>query len=202
MLWNRIHHKKGCVFFAAFFMISACQENNSNSDKQNGQALQSVQSIIKNAEQQPSINPPKETTQISEQTSSEQANSENINKSEPVADVFLTVNPKDPAQTSFSCDDQIYLTIKFANHQPKLHQINISWKDPNDQERESNSFPFFVTQKESVAWASLKLHRSAGAGMLQWINPAAGMEEFIGQWTVDVKVGSILNETHEFEILC
>ena len=194
-------NRKGCVFFAAFFMITACQENNSIADKQNGQNPKLLQTDIQNAEQKPKLN--KETAQeVTQNSGTEQAAPKNENKPESVADVFLSLNPKDPAQTTFSCDDQIYLTIKFANHQPKLHQININWKDPNDQERENNSFPFFVTQKESLAWASLKLHRSAGAGMLQWINPAAGMEEFIGQWTVDVKVGSIINQTLQFEILC
>ena len=185
---------KGCVFFAAFFIIAACQENDSNSDEQNKQTATPIQTVIQNTEQQSRLNSTEKASQDSTKLNSEVA--------EPVADVFLTLNPKEPAQTSFSCDDQIYLTIKFANHQPKLHQINISWKDPNDQERENNSFPFFVTQKESVAWASLKLHRSVGAGMLQWVNPAAGMEEFIGQWTVNVKVGSLVNETKEFEVLC
>ena len=201
MILNLMDNRKGCVFFAAFFMITACQENNSTADNQNGGNPKPRQTVIQKAEQKPSLN--KETAEeVTQSSDIEQAAPKNENKPEPVADVFLSLNPKDPAQTTFSCDDQIYLTIKFANHQPKLHQININWKDPNDQERENNSFPFFVTQKESVAWASLKLHRSAGAGMLQWINPAAGMEEFIGQWTVDVKVGSIINETRQFEILC
>ena len=187
---------KGCVFFAAFFIIAACQENENSSDNQNKQALKPLETSIENTQQKPSLNSSEKTTH-----DSAEANSKDT-KPKPVADIFLTLNPKEPAQTSFACDDQIYLTIKFANHQPKLHQINISWKDPNDQERENNSFPFFVTQKESVAWASLKLHRSVGAGMLQWVNPAAGMEEFIGQWTVNVKVGSLVNETKEFEVLC
>ena len=184
---------KGCVILAAFFMIAACQENNDNQAQENDQTLSPIQSI----EQQPR----KKKNTDSNQTSSE-AKSKSSIESKPVADVFLTLNPKQPAETVFSCDDQIYLTIKFANHQPKLHQINISWKDPHGEERENNSFPFFVTQNESLAWASLKLHRSVGAGMLQLINPAAGMEEFIGEWTVEVKVGSIIDEKQKFEILC
>lgn len=191
---------KGCAFVAAFFTLVACQDSNLEEKSQHENtkgSLQSATEALKSKSTAESTNNIVAAKQADQ--SSENDNNKNL---EPIADVFLSLNPKDPAQKSFSCDDQIYLTIKFANHQPKLHQINISWKDPSGEERENNSFPFFVTQKESTAWASLKLHRSVGAGMLQWVNPAAGLEEFIGQWTADVKVGSILNETHNFEVLC
>ena len=121
----------------------------------------------------------------------------------PIAEAFLTTNPNsNPAQTQFSCEDSIYLAIKFANQEPKLQQIKVVWTDPNNTEREFNDFPFFVSDKESLAWASLKLHRSVGAGLLQWVNPAAGMEEFIGTWTVKVNVGDLLNKELNFEVLC
>jgi len=37
---------------------------------------------------------------------------------------------------------------------------------------------------------------------LQWINPAAGMEEFIGDWTVSVKVKDKFDQKITFEVLC
>ena len=183
---------KGCVIFAAFFLITACEDTNN----QNSTPLQP-----KNVVTPPSSDEVALTNNIPNKE--KEGQKQTTETAESTSEVFLSTNPKsEPQEGSFNCDDQIYLAIKFANHDPKLHQINISWKDPNDEERENNSFPFFVTKNESLAWASLKLHRSVGAGMLQWVNPAAGMEEFIGTWTVDVSVGDIVKESLNFEVLC
>ncbi len=181
----------GCSIFAAAFLIcGACTE----ADNQDV-ALKNKQTVTP---QQDLTEPTKDF--LPQKSSAKTLKNKTL---QPIADVYLNTNPKSaPQEGAFNCDDQVYLTIKFANHQPKLHQINISWKDPNGTERENNSFPFFVTEKESLAWASLKLHRSVGAGMLQWINPAAGMEEFIGIWSVEVQVGDLLNKTLTFEVLC
>ncbi len=181
----------GCsVFVAALLVSGGCSEDNIPEKD-----LQTKRTVA------PSV----ETTEPAEDflrkdPSSQTQESE---KAKPIADIYLNTNPKsEPQQGAFNCDDQIFLNIKFANHQPKLHQINIDWIDPNGTEREKNSFPFFVTEKESLAWASLKLHRSVGAGMLQWVNPAAGMEEFIGEWTVNVTVSDLLTQQLSFEVLC
>ena len=179
----------GCSIIATALLITAgCKDvNEQDTFIQNKKTIQHQKQVVNSSEEEPENRPQPFKSKTSD----------------PIADVYLNTNPKSlPQENAFNCDDQIYLTIKFANHQPKLHQINISWKDPNGTERENNSFPFFVTEKESLAWASLKLHRSVGAGMLQWINPAAGMEEFIGTWSVDVKVQGLLNKTLNFEVLC
>jgi len=96
----------------------------------------------------------------------------------------------------------VFAVIEFENYPTKLHQIEVEWKDPFGKVREQNDFKYFITGVQAFAWASLKLHRGTGAGLLQWINPAAGMEEFIGEWTVDVKVGDIIQETVTFDVLC
>ena len=185
---------KGCVIFAAFFMIIACQENDIPAKKVDFEKKTLTEPTILKKENNQTLDDSKEISATTEKKPEDLT---------PVADVFLTLNPNTRIPTtSFNCDDQIFLSIKFANQKSKLYQIEINWKDPNDQEREKNFFHYFVSKKESFAWASLKLHRSTGAGMLQWINPAAGMEEFIGNWSVDVKVGSLINKTLKFEVLC
>lgn len=105
-------------------------------------------------------------------------------------------------KSSFNCDDKIYAVIQFKNHPSKLHQIEIEWKDPTGETREHNRFPYFVSHEIDYAWAALQLHRSVGAGMLQWINPAAGMEEFIGEWTATIKIENLLEDKIVFEVLC
>ena len=194
MFKNDFNFFKGCVIFAAFFIVTACQDNNSPSGQADTEKRIPIQTVESKPVQKQILKLTKEKSTTTEE------NTENLT---PIADAFLTLNPNSRLkETSFNCDDQIYLSIKFANQEAKLNQIEVSWKDPNDQEREKNNFPFFVSEKETFAWASLKLHRSVGAGMLQWVNPAAGMEEFIGEWTVDVKVGSILKDKINFEVLC
>lgn len=181
----------GCNIVAALLFLTACQESNEASLKQTEKVINST-AVVKD--------PQKNETTEKEKPKVNQTDDTTL---EPLAEIFFsktTLNPS--SQKSFNCDDQVFTVIKFANHKPKLHQINISWKDPNGTERENNSFPFFVTEKETLAWASLKLHRSVGAGMLQWVNPAAGMEEFIGTWSIDVEVGSLLKRTANFEVLC
>jgi len=112
-------------------------------------------------------------------------------------------NSKNTLQKSnFSCEDKVFTVIEFNHYPAKLHQVIVEWKDPLGEVRERNDFKYFITGEQAFAWASLKLHRGAGAGLLQWINPAAGMEEFIGEWTVSVTVGDIIKETLNFEVLC
>ena len=184
----------GFIFFA-LLTLSACSE-------------QSVENNVTDSVKHHS--PDQKSSVINKQQNLNKENSSPTDKAEnpdlpPQQVLFLSSTFTEEASeesTQFNCEDQIFLIIKFINNPPKLHQIQAIWKDPNGQERENNSFPFFVSERTPTAWVSLKLHRSVGAGMLQWINPAAGMEEFIGNWTVDVKVGSLLKETLKFEVLC
>ena len=181
------------IFFV-LLTLSACSE-------------QSVENNVTDSVKHHS--PDQKSSVINKQQNLNKENSSPTDKAEnpdlPQQVLFLSSTFTEEASeesTQFNCEDQIFLIIKFINNPPKLHQIQAIWKDPTDQEREHNSFPFFVSEKSPTAWVSLKLHRSVGAGMLQWINPAAGMEEFIGNWTVDVKIGSLLKETLKFEVLC
>jgi hypothetical protein len=124
---------------------------------------------------------------------------------EPITNIYFTRlfdNANSIPQESFHCEDKIFAVIEFNHFPAKLQQIEVIWKDPNDEVREHNRFPYFTQENQSFAWASLQLHRSVGAGMLQWINPAAGLEEFIGTWTVTIKIQDVLEEEKKIEVLC
>jgi len=143
--------------------------------------------------------------QKSEEVEQSDSAAKSANEKKAEHNIFLTNyfdESKSIRQTSFGCEDKIYAVIQFTNHSPKLHQIEIEWTDPHGEVRELNNFPYFISGEIAHAWASLSLYRSVGAGMLQWINPAAGMEEFIGNWTLSVKVGDIIHENITFEVLC
>ena len=104
--------------------------------------------------------------------------------------------------SSFSCDQKIFAVISLHNYPRVVHNITINWLDPHDQQRESTSIPTFPTKPLTYTWASLALHRDGTAGMLQWINPAAGMEEFIGEWKVEVLIDDKPVETKKFTVVC
>ena len=185
---------KGCVFFAAFFvfvLVSACK----NEDNEISSPAKQTTVIKGKAE-------PIQTVSVDDEGVSTSA-AVDEGETEKQAKVFLSINPNEGVeQDQFSCEDRIYLAIRFKNQEPNLEQIIVTWTDPNGTEREKNDFQFYVSERESLAWASLTLHRSVGAGLLQWVNPAAGMEEFIGTWTVKVNVGEIVNQTKTFDVLC
>jgi len=142
-------------------------------------------------------------TKVSIDTNRDQT--EAASNQEASYEVYLTNffdNENSIKQESFSCEDKIFAVIEFKHFPEKLQQIEVKWEDPHGELREHNQFPYFTTGETAYAWSSLQLHRSVGAGMLQWINPAAGMEEFIGNWTVSVMVKDKFDEKITFEVLC
>lgn len=106
--------------------------------------------------------------------------------------------------TDFDCTDQIFTTVELNNYPKGKYQLSISWIDPNDDVRENTRYPFHVNNSKSITklWAWLSLSRAKGAGVLAWMNPAAGLEEFIGQWKVEVRVDNKLVNTGNFVVRC
>lgn len=104
----------------------------------------------------------------------------------------------------FDCTDQIFTTVELNNYTKGKYQLSISWIDPNDDVRENTRYPFQVNSSKRITklWAWLSLSRAKGAGVLAWINPAAGLEEFIGQWKVEVRVDNELVNTGNFVVRC
>lgn len=124
---------------------------------------------------------------------------------EPSLSVMLSSNyqhEKTIAQTNFDCDQKIFAVILLKNYPEKTHNITINWIDPYEKQRESTEIPTYVSKNTVYTWSSLSLHRDATAGMLQWVNPAAGMEEFIGEWRVNVVIDGKLVEYKKFTVVC
>ena len=96
--------------------------------------------------------------------------------------------PRSQAKHSFGCADKIFAVAEL-NHFPKgKHEFSVRWVDPADITREHTRYPFHIHKDVTRLWSWLSLRRGAGAGMLQWLDPSAGLEEFIGPWTVKVTV--------------
>ena len=110
--------------------------------------------------------------------------------------------PQADAIENFDCSDKIYSVITLSHFPKGKFHITFIWTDPAGTDRERTEYPFYVREDEEKLWAWLQLSRATGAGMLQWINPAAGLEEFIGPWQVTVEVDGKKVASGSFEVSC
>jgi hypothetical protein len=110
--------------------------------------------------------------------------------------------PQLDAKTDFDCSDQIHTVVEISNYSKGKHLITVFWKDPSEETREKTEYQFNVHGEETRLWAWLNLSRAAGAGLIQWIDPAAGLESFIGVWTVEVLIDGDKISQQQFEVSC
>lgn len=113
-----------------------------------------------------------------------------------------SAQPETKQRTHFECSDKIFVVLELENTPLGKQNLSFRWNDPKDEEKERVDYPFTVTEKTTRLWAWLNLIRSRGAGMITWINPAAGLEEFIGPWTVDAYVDDKKVATSSFSVDC
>ncbi|WP_147251002.1 hypothetical protein [Arenicella xantha] len=133
--------------------------------------------------------------------------SDSVNNSEASHKLYFALPdkhafPQQEAKTEFDCSDKIYSVIELTNFKHGRHAITIVWTDPSGTDRERTEYPFSVFEKETRLWGWLELSRARGAGMLQWLNPAAGLEEFIGPWVATIYIDGKKLESGSFEVLC
>ncbi len=111
--------------------------------------------------------------------------------------------PLDQSKENFDCSDKIYAVTNLHGFDKGKHAIEFRWSEPNGETRERTQYDFFVREEPNVKlWAWLELTRGQGAAMFQWLNPAAGLEEFIGQWSVDLLVDGEKVASNRFEVTC
>lgn len=111
--------------------------------------------------------------------------------------------PLREAKLEFDCTDKIYAVTELSGYLPGQYDFSVKWKDPSGTQREHTQYPFHVHNKrEHRLWAWLLLSRARGAGMLTFINPAAGLEEFIGEWTVEVSIDNEVVNSNKFIVSC
>ncbi len=111
--------------------------------------------------------------------------------------------PKDDATESFDCLDKIYAITELTHFEKGKHQVEFRWLEPRGTTRERTVYDFWVRDKPSTKlWAWLELSRAKGAGMLQWLNPAAGLEEFLGSWEVRLFIDGKEYNSAGFEVSC
>ncbi len=139
---------------------------------------------------------------FAEQTSNEQANKASHTLHFSLGDKHGF--PLNDAKSEFDCSDKIYTTIELSNYPLGKHHFSIVWTDPAGDDRERTEYDFQVRNHDQPMrlWSWLSLRRSTGSGMLQWLNPAAGLEEFIGPWSVEVRIDNKKIDSQSFEVSC
>jgi len=110
--------------------------------------------------------------------------------------------PRSESQEVFDCTDKVFSVVELKDFPAGKHQLSVRWFDPSDTVREHTRYDFNVRNPTTRLWAWLSLSRGFGGGMLQFINPAAGLEDFIGIWKIDVKIDGESVGAGSFEVSC
>jgi len=112
--------------------------------------------------------------------------------------------PQKEPKSEFDCLDKIYATVELSDYDLGKHHFAIVWTDPTGDDRERTEYDFHVRDNNQPTrlWSWLSLRRADGAGMLQWLNPAAGLEEFVGPWTIEVRINNKKIDSGSFEVSC
>lgn len=104
--------------------------------------------------------------------------------------------------TEFDCSDQVYTVVEASNYPKQDHEVIVTWTDPSGRERERTNYSFVPRAKQTRVWSWLRLHRGAGAAIMSVFDSTAGLDDFVGQWTVAVAVNGRLLQKEKFEVLC
>lgn len=110
--------------------------------------------------------------------------------------------PSNEHNSEFGCGDRIYAVIKANGLAKSQHLLEAIWRDPQGKDREHTRYPFVVRYEQERIWVWLKLHRPPEAALVQFMNPSAGMDEFVGEWRVKVLVDGRLIDQKKFTVIC
>lgn len=123
--------------------------------------------------------------------------------------VYLTAKetgdvPLNEPMETFACSDKIFGVVEVD--QPDAgtgnRALHATWRNPAGDDQEVTKYNFQVTNGYARVWIWLKLHRSGEAAIVQFMNPSAGMDEFIGMWELHVRVDGEPVAKKSFEVIC
>ena len=125
----------------------------------------------------------------------------------PSHKVYLTAEatdgvPGNTAAEDFGCSDTIYAVVESHGLAKKKHFLEAVWRDPHGKDRERTRYPFWVQRDQERIWVWLKLHRPGEAALVQFVNPSAGMDEFIGEWQIRLFLADTPITTKKFRVIC
>ena len=125
----------------------------------------------------------------------------------PAHKIYLTASEQEgkplaqPA-TEFSCHDKIFAVIEIEGLSQDRHKLDAVWRNPAGKDREHTEYEFSMRDSPTRLWVWLKLHRSMEAAVVAFMNPSAGMDEFIGEWTLSLAIDDKPIAIKSFSVLC
>ena len=105
-------------------------------------------------------------------------------------------------QDQFDCSDQIYTIIDASNLADEPIEATIIWKNPAQVIQEKTPVNLYPVQGKALGWAWLKLHKTTGAAMLSFLDGSMGMDDFIGDWQIEILINNDRVAKHSFNVLC
>lgn len=105
-------------------------------------------------------------------------------------------------ETKFDCSDQIYTIIDATNLSDKAIEATIVWKNPAAEIQEKTPLNLYPVDGKALGWAWLKLHKTTGASMLSFLDDSMGMENFIGDWQIELMINNKRVAERTFNVLC
>lgn len=105
-------------------------------------------------------------------------------------------------ETQFDCSDQIFTVISASNLADEAVEATIIWINPAAQIQEKTPVKLYPVEGRALGWAWLKLHKTAGAAMLSFLDDSMGMDNFIGDWQVELLIQNDRVAKETFNVLC
>jgi len=110
--------------------------------------------------------------------------------------------PENKPSDKFGCSDKVYAVLELRGLSKTQHKLEAIWHDPQGRDRERTRYPFRVLRDEERIWVWLKLHHGPEAALVQFVNPSAGMDEFIGDWKLKLVLDGKLLAEKTFKVVC
>ena len=105
--------------------------------------------------------------------------------------------------TDFSCNDKIYGVVEINRPGDSgKHTLYATWRNPAGEDQEHTQYEFETFEGSARLWVWLKLRASAEASIVKFLNPSAGMDEFVGQWEIRLQIDGKPIAKKTFKVLC
>lgn len=112
-------------------------------------------------------------------------------------------DPANEPARRFSCSDKIYAVLEINRPgDTTRHTLFATWRNPSGEDQEFTKYSFQLINGRARIWVWLKLRRSAESSLVQFMNPSAGMEEFVGEWELRLRVDEQSIGKKKFEVIC
>lgn len=103
----------------------------------------------------------------------------------------------------YDCSDRIELGLSFSELLDNEKMVLIRWVSPQGRTQDSHSFALDgIINGDASANIWLELSRSKGSGVFSFIDPGAGMSDFIGNWFTEVNINGVPVGTFDFIVDC